>query len=99
MSFTGNFIDAKTAEKWGLVNRIVPDEQLLETALQLANDIASADPLAVREIKQLIDQGYEGTLEDGLVAEGKRSQEWAKMMDPAEMENRRKKVQERGRKQ
>ena len=78
MSFTGNFIDAQTAGKWGLVNRVVPDDKLLETAQQLARDIASADPVAVMEIKRLIDQGYAGSLADGMMAEGKRSKEWAK---------------------
>ena len=31
MSLTGNYVDASTAEKWGLVNRVVPHEALLET--------------------------------------------------------------------
>ena len=39
MSFTGNFIDAATAERWGLVNRVVPNAELLDTAIQLAKDM------------------------------------------------------------
>ena len=36
LSLTGNFLDAQTAEAWGLVNRVVPAEQLLPVARSLA---------------------------------------------------------------
>ena len=41
MLFTGEFIDAATALDWGLVNRVAPTEQLLETAHELANNLKS----------------------------------------------------------
>jgi enoyl-CoA hydratase/carnithine racemase len=39
MLFTGEFIDAPTALEWGLVNRVAPAKQLLETAHELANNL------------------------------------------------------------
>jgi enoyl-CoA hydratase/carnithine racemase len=39
MLFTGDFIDAATAMEWGLLNRVTPAEQLLETALALAETL------------------------------------------------------------
>ena len=41
MLFTVDFIDAATAEEWGLVNRVCPADQLLETANALANNLKS----------------------------------------------------------
>ena len=49
--YTGDVIDAKEAERIGLVSRVVPDAQLLETALALATKIAANPPLAVRRLK------------------------------------------------
>lgn len=99
MSFTGNFIDAHTAERWGLVNRVVPDEALMPVALELAKDIASTNKAVLTEIKSLIDTGYGGTLDAGMAMEGGRSQAWADKMDTSTMGETRKAVQARGRKQ
>jgi enoyl-CoA hydratase/carnithine racemase len=48
MVLTGNFIDAETAEKWGLVNRVVPADQLDSAVMELATQIGSLSPVAVR---------------------------------------------------
>ncbi|MFD8811575.1 crotonase/enoyl-CoA hydratase family protein [Streptomyces sp. NPDC059627] len=45
---TGDPIDAERAERLGLVNRVVPEGQALEAALQLAGRVAGNAPLAVR---------------------------------------------------
>ena len=50
MSATGNFVDARTALAWGLVNDVVPHEDLLGVTLRLAADVASNDPAAVQAI-------------------------------------------------
>lgn len=51
MLFTGEVIDAATAERWGLVSRVVAHDRLMETALDLARTIASRPPLAVQQLK------------------------------------------------
>lgn len=48
---TGDVIDAATAGQWGLVSRVVPHEELLPTAMALAEKIASRPPLAVQRLK------------------------------------------------
>jgi enoyl-CoA hydratase/carnithine racemase len=48
MVLTGNFIDAETAERWGLVNRVVPADELDEAVMAMANQLGSLSPLAVR---------------------------------------------------
>jgi enoyl-CoA hydratase/carnithine racemase len=57
MSFTGNFIDAAEAHRLGLVNHVVPHEQLLATAIAIGSNIATADQDAVRALKDLYDRG------------------------------------------
>ena len=49
--FTGDIIDAETARSLGLVSRVVPHDQLLAAALELAAKIADRPPLAVQAIK------------------------------------------------
>lgn len=58
LSMSGNFLDAATAERWGLVNRVVPASQLMPVARKLAEDIASADPTFIAAYKRLIDDGF-----------------------------------------
>ena len=48
---TGDVIDAPTAAQWGLVSRVVAHDELLPTAMALAEKIASRPPLAVRRLK------------------------------------------------
>lgn len=48
---TGDVIDAATAERWGLVTRLVAHDDLLPTALALAEKIAARPPLAVQRLK------------------------------------------------
>ncbi len=49
--YTGDVIDAQEALRIGLVSRVVPDAQLMESAVALATKIASNPPLAVRRLK------------------------------------------------
>ncbi len=66
MLLTGSSIDATTAERWGLVNRVVEPEQLLETAFGYARQIAQNAPLAVQAAKELALRGPELGLAGGL---------------------------------
>lgn len=63
MLFTGRSIDAETAERWGLVNRVVPHERLMEEALTTAGQIAAQPPHALRMAKTLMRQGRDQTFE------------------------------------
>ena len=50
----GRNVDAATALDWGLVNRVVPESQLEETALDLATELAANAPLSVTGNKRVI---------------------------------------------
>ncbi|MEW4449466.1 crotonase/enoyl-CoA hydratase family protein [Qipengyuania sp. JC766] len=67
MFFTGDVIDAATARDWGLVSRVVPQDDLLAQANVLACRIAALPPHALRQTKMLLRQGhdmsYDGALE------------------------------------
>jgi len=62
----GRPIDAQEAYRIGLVNKVVPLEQLMPTAKEWAEVICRAGPLAVRAAKEAMIQGSGMTLEDGL---------------------------------
>jgi crotonobetainyl-CoA hydratase len=56
LALTGEPISAETAADWGLVNRVVPPDQVLSSALELAGVIAANAPTAVRQTKRMIHQ-------------------------------------------
>ncbi|MBA4542736.1 MULTISPECIES: enoyl-CoA hydratase-related protein [Thermoactinomyces] len=66
MILTGDPITAEEALDWGLINRVVPPEQLEPEALSLAQKIAEKPPLAVKMAKQAILRAQEMSLEQGL---------------------------------
>jgi enoyl-CoA hydratase len=57
MLFTGETISAQEAYRVGLINKIVPLDQLMEEALKLAHTICKNAPLAVRYAKELMFRG------------------------------------------
>ena len=63
MLVTGAFIDADTALRWGLVNRVVPRDQLDATLGEMARSIASKSPAAVALGKRLFYPQLEASLE------------------------------------
>lgn len=69
MIFAGEPIDAQEAYRIGLFNKVAEPEQLMETALQLAEKIASKAPLAVHYAKEAINQGTETDIETGIALE------------------------------
>ena len=68
---TNEWIDAAEAHGIGLVNRVVSREKLYDEARQLAEKIASHDPMAVRYAKQAMVQGLDLTLAQGLEVENR----------------------------
>ncbi len=52
--FSGRFLDADEAVAWGLANRCVDDDALIETGLELARGIAAKSPLALANAKEVL---------------------------------------------
>ena len=52
MLLTGEMIEAEDAERWGLVNKVVPGDQLEEATMALANKLAQKSPVALQMGKQ-----------------------------------------------
>jgi enoyl-CoA hydratase len=59
MIFTGDMIDAQTAYSVGLVNRVVPADELMTICMELATKIASKGPTAVRLAKSVINKAIQ----------------------------------------
>jgi len=66
MLLVGDPFDAEVALRWGLVNKVVPPEDLMETAMTYARKLAANGPLAVRAAKELAVRGQDMSLADGL---------------------------------
>ena len=66
LMLTGDHIDAREAHRLGLVNHVVPAEQLMPTAEAIAHKICANAPLAVRAIKEAAYRGLDTTLDEGL---------------------------------
>ena len=66
---TGRRWDAKTAERWGLVNKVVGKGTWLTEAIELARIVAERPPLALRLAKRAVLTAQETNLADGLRAE------------------------------
>ena len=100
LSLTGNYLDAQTAANWGLVNRVVSPEKLLDTCRDLARDIVTTDPATRHEIKRIMDEGWLTTLGDGLDVELAANREHSRTEVRAEkVAARRADIQARGREQ
>jgi len=67
--FTGDMITAEEAERIGLVNHVVPPQELMKTARAMAEKIASRAPLAVGRAKTAINKTLETNLDAGLAFE------------------------------
>lgn len=66
LSFACNFLNAQEALHFGLVNKVVPLEELHLAAEKLASDIINNNQMVVRKMKEVIDQGEGMTLEDAI---------------------------------
>jgi enoyl-CoA hydratase/carnithine racemase len=62
-------IDAKTAERIGLINLVVPPDKLESTVEELANEIMSKPPIALKLAKELINNSIETDQRTGLIHE------------------------------
>jgi enoyl-CoA hydratase/carnithine racemase len=66
---TGRRWDARTAERWGLVNKVVGDGAWLSEAVELAREIAKRPPLAARLAKRAVQVAEDTGIAEGLRAE------------------------------
>ena len=66
LNLTGDFIDARTAYEWRLVEKVVPREELRETALGIARTIAARSPVSVGILRELARTTRDLPLEEGL---------------------------------
>ncbi len=69
MVLTGLSINAREAERLGLVSKVVPDGLALQEAKKLANEIAVLPPLAVQSAKESVLRAFEIPLTEGLQRE------------------------------
>jgi enoyl-CoA hydratase len=76
-SLTGNFINAAEAQSLGLVNHVVPHEELLPFARRLAADIVSNDQVGVRRLLRHYRQvANAATLDEAHLIEGYMAETW-----------------------
>jgi len=66
---TGRFLTADEALAWGLVNRVVPKDELPEATAELAAAVVAQAPLAVETIKRIVREGLEASLPTALTLE------------------------------
>jgi enoyl-CoA hydratase/carnithine racemase len=84
LNLTGEFVDAATAERWGLVDRVVPDGSLLDEAVALATTIAAQSPHAVAVLKEVANATRDVSLAEGLRVEADAFQRCLDSEDGAE---------------
>ena len=99
ISFTGNYVSAEEAERWGLLARVVPADALLPTCCALARDMLSCEPRTLRGYKRLIDEGFATTAGEARRHEVRASTEHMKSVAAGDIAARRGNVIVRGRAQ
>ncbi|XP_020572558.1 probable enoyl-CoA hydratase 1, peroxisomal [Phalaenopsis equestris] len=73
VSLTCTTVDAETAEKWGLVNRVVDSGRVLSTAMEVAESILRNNGDMVLRYKSVINDGFKLDLSSGLKLEKERA--------------------------
>jgi len=66
MLLTGRWLDAEEAARWGLINRIVPADQLLDEARKTAELIASGPPLVYAALKEVVREAEDMKFQDAM---------------------------------
>jgi enoyl-CoA hydratase len=69
LNMSGEFVDAETAERWGLVERVVPAGELLDHAKQIAQSFAAQSPVAIGILRELARETRDLPLAEGLQRE------------------------------
>jgi enoyl-CoA hydratase/carnithine racemase len=71
--FSGRLLKSDECLAWGLVNRVIPDDQLLAEGIEFARSVAAKSPNSVRNVKHVINRGLETDLEAALRQERERA--------------------------
>ena len=96
MSFTGNFMDAHEALQFGLVNHVVPHNELMDFTRKIATDIIGNEQDGVRQIRSTY--AHHAAEKKKWERESEDGREWRKaQFDPKKVAERRSKIMERGR--
>lgn len=64
--FTGDFLEAEEAYRIGVLNKLVPPEELEEATMEMARKVAKGPPIALRLSKMLLYKGLEMDLETAM---------------------------------
>jgi len=100
MSFTGDFVGAQRAYEWGLVNEVVPHDDLLPRAREVATAIVSIPAANIVEIGQTYARVGELTGTAAWELESRLAREWmAQHFDQSRLAAERQAIVERGRRQ
>lgn len=99
LSLTGRFVTAAEAERWGLVNRVVPHDTLRNAAVEMAATMMRAAPGMIRRYKRLIDDGFGMPFALALKEERARSDAFNATINADEIDRRREAVRSRGQQQ
>ncbi len=70
LTLTNRVLSAREAEEWGLVNRVVPDDQVDHATAELARQLADGPSWALGHAKRIIYSGYDTPLEQAAELEG-----------------------------
>lgn len=97
MSLTGEFVDARRAEAWGLVTEVVEHDALMERAVALAREIAETEPRTLGRIRALMTEAEELPLAAGLARERAVFDEHISNVRPEDVATARARVVARGR--
>jgi enoyl-CoA hydratase len=98
MSATGNFVDAETALRWGLVNHVVSHEDLLPVCTDLAREVAGNDAVGVARLLRTYDENAGLAAGEAWAHEAEVAAAWLReSFSIAEIEARRQGVVDRGR--
>jgi crotonobetainyl-CoA hydratase len=66
MLFTGRWIDAEEAARWGLVNRVLPADDLMAEARAMAQQLAEGPPLVFAAIKEIVREAEDMKFQDAM---------------------------------
>lgn len=64
MIFGAEYIDGKEAERIGLVNMVVPDDQLMDKAMEMAKKMSANSPVSISQMKSILNRAHESSMEN-----------------------------------